>query len=119
MILGFLASLLGIGGGPINVSLLILMFGFPIKEAMLYSIASILFSQLAKLITIGFSTGYIRYDLKFLIYIIPAAVIGGLLGVKLSNLFSPKKVMIIFQVIIIMVLLINIYNGYQILLQNN
>ena len=43
IVLGFLSSLLGIGGGPINVSLLMLMFAMPIKEATIYSI-SIIFS---------------------------------------------------------------------------
>ena len=43
LVLGFLASLLGIGGGPINVSLLMLMFALPIKEATVYSICTIFF----------------------------------------------------------------------------
>ncbi|WP_148793570.1 sulfite exporter TauE/SafE family protein, partial [Enterococcus faecium] len=52
-VLGFLASFLGIGGGPVNVSLLMLMFALPIKEATLYSLSTIFFSQLAKLVTIA------------------------------------------------------------------
>ncbi|MCD5002369.1 sulfite exporter TauE/SafE family protein [Enterococcus saccharolyticus] len=113
LVLGFLASLLGIGGGPINVSLLMLIFGFSIKNAAVYSLCTIFFSQFAKLLTIGFTTGFAQYDLNLLWFIIIAAVLGGLLGSKVSSLLSPKKVVIVFQVLIIIVLLINVYNGLQ------
>ncbi|QGP77207.1 sulfite exporter TauE/SafE family protein [Tetragenococcus halophilus] len=115
IVLGFIASLLGIGGGPINVSLLMLLFAMPIKSATVYSIATILFSQLAKILTVGFTTGFLRYDLTMLWYIIPAAIIGGLLGDKVSRLLSPKKVTFVFQGVILLVLLVNIYNGIQII----
>ena len=112
LILGFLASLLGIGGGPINVSLLMLLFSISIKDATVYSICTILFS---KLLTIALTTGFSRYDLTILWFVIPAAIIGGLLGAKLSNVLSPEKVTIVFQSVILLVLFINLYNAYQIL----
>ncbi|MBO0471492.1 sulfite exporter TauE/SafE family protein [Enterococcus sp. DIV0242_7C1] len=114
-VLGFLASLLGIGGGPINVSLLMLLFSLPIKDATIYSICTIFFSQFAKLIVIACSTGFGRYDLTMLWFIIPAAIVGGLLGANLSNTLSSKKVTLIFQGVIILVLLINLYNACQLL----
>jgi uncharacterized membrane protein YfcA len=113
LILGFLASLLGIGGGPINVSLLMLLFALPIKEATVYSICTIFFSQLAKIVTIAWTTGFENYDLQILWFVIPAAIVGGLLGAKMSNLLSPQKVTVVFQTVIILVLIINLYNGYQ------
>lgn len=113
-ILGFVASLLGIGGGPINVALLMLCFGVPIKEATVYSIITIFFSQLAKLIAIGTTSGFSQFDLKLLWFIIPAAVIGGFIGAKLSGVLPSKKVTIVYQGVIILVLLINIYNGVRI-----
>ncbi|MGX6978869.1 sulfite exporter TauE/SafE family protein [Vagococcus elongatus] len=113
-ILGFLASLLGIGGGPINVALLMMCFYLPIKEATVYSIITIFFSQLAKLVTIGTTTGFQSYDLNMLLFIIPAAVLGGWLGAKLSGIFSEEKVSKVFQLVIFLVLLINIYNGIRI-----
>ncbi|KAF1299223.1 hypothetical protein BAU15_00840 [Enterococcus sp. JM4C] len=114
--LGFLASLLGIGGGPINVALLMFLFSLPIKEATGYSICTIFFSQLSKLITIALSTGFARYNLEMLLYVIPAAVIGGLIGARLSNIFPPQKVTTIFQIVIIIVLFINLYNGIKIIM---
>ncbi|WP_414840837.1 sulfite exporter TauE/SafE family protein [Enterococcus saccharolyticus] len=111
LILGFMASFLGIGGGPINVSLLMLMFAMPIKEATVYSICTIFFSQLSKLVTIAFSTGFVRYDLTMLWFVVPAAILGGLLGAKASQLFPAKRITIIFQGVILCVLIINIYNA--------
>lgn len=111
IVLGFLSSLLGIGGGPINVSLFMLMFDMPIKEATVYSICIIFFSQLSKLVTIGFSTGFAKYDLSMLSYIIPAAIIGGLIGVRASKILSEEKVTTVFEAIIVLVFCINIYNG--------
>lgn len=113
LVLGFLASLLGIGGGAINVSLLMLMFSMPIKEATVYSIGTIFFSQLAKILTIAGTTGFSRFDLTMLYFVVPAAVLGGLLGTNLSIIFSPKRVTTVFQGIIFLVLLINVYNAWQ------
>lgn len=113
LVLGFLASLLGIGGGPINVALLMLMFSIHIKEAMVYSICIILFSQLAKLATIAIVSGFGSYDLSILSYVIPAAIIGGIFGTKLSKNMTKEKVMKVYQGVIIIVLLINIYNGIR------
>ena len=45
----------------------------------------------------------------------PAAIIGGLLGGKLSHVLSEDSVMQVFQVVIISVLLINCYNGFKLL----
>lgn len=115
LMLGFSASLLGIGGGPINVSLLILMFSLPIKDATVYSIFMIFFSQSSKIICILISGRYLEFDLTVLIYIIPAAIIGGFLGAQLSNKMSPQMIEKVFQWVIIVVLLINSYNGFELI----
>ncbi|HCM89740.1 MULTISPECIES: sulfite exporter TauE/SafE family protein [Vagococcus] len=114
LLLGFLASLLGIGGGPINVALLMLLFNIPIKEATVYSIISIFFSQLSKVTTIFFTVDLNRYDLTILYYVIPAAIIGGFLGSFISGKVTDKRVNQIYQVVIILVLIINMYNGWSV-----
>lgn len=113
--LGFLASLLGIGGGPINVALLMLLFNIPIKQATVYSIITIFFSQLSKVITIVLTVNMARYDLSMLYYIVPAAIIGGFLGSYVSGKVSDEKVNQIYQWVIILVLMINLFNGWQVL----
>ncbi|GCF94181.1 hypothetical protein NRIC_20720 [Enterococcus florum] len=115
LFLGFLASLLGIGGGPINVSLLMLLFSLPIKEATVYSIGTIFFSQLSKLLTIAFSSGFGRYDLSLLLFIVPAAIVGGFMGAKFSKVLSEERVTTVFQLVIVVVLLINLFNGWKLM----
>ncbi|TLG73805.1 sulfite exporter TauE/SafE family protein [Culicoidibacter larvae] len=110
LFLGGIATLLGIGGGPINVTLLMLCFGMSIKPATVYSIITIFFSQLSKLVTVGFTTGYMVFDLSILWAIIPAAIIGGLLGAKISNILPSNKVMFVYRAVIIVVIVLNIYN---------
>jgi uncharacterized membrane protein YfcA len=114
LILGFLASFLGIGGGPINVAIFMWWFNWPIKNATVYSIVTIFFSQFAKLLTIS-QTDLTVYDWSKLPYIIVAAIIGGLLGAQLSRWLSEEKTRLVFQGVIILVMLLNAYNGWQIL----
>ncbi|EOL50752.1 sulfite exporter TauE/SafE [Enterococcus caccae ATCC BAA-1240] len=111
--LGFISTLLGIGGGPINVALLMLCFGIPIKEATVYSIITIFFSQAAKLGTIAQTSGFDRFDLTILLYVIPAAVIGGFVGALISGKISSERVTQVYQLVILLVLLLNLWNGVQ------
>lgn len=113
LFLGFIATLLGIGGGPINVALLMLCFGIPIKEATVYSIITIFFSQAAKLFTIAQATGFSRFDLSILLYVIPAAIVGGFVGAFISGKVSSERVTQIYQVVILLVLFLNLWNGVQ------
>lgn len=111
LFLGAFSTLLGIGGGPINVSLLIVCFGLTMKDATVYSIITIFFSQLAKLAEVGLSTGYQVYDLSLLLAVIPAALIGGYLGGVVNGKVSDQVVSKIFIVVVLLVIGINIING--------
>lgn len=115
LVLGFLASLLGIGGGPINVAILMWLFNLPIKKATIYSIVTILFSQLSKVSSIVLSATIASLDLSMLIYIIPAGIVGGFVGAWLSRRIPSERVSVIYRGVILIVLLINLYNGWQIL----
>jgi len=111
--LGFAASFLGIGGGPINVAVLTLFFSLNVKESAVYSVAIIFFSQLSKLITIFLSTGILPYShqWKTLLFILPAAILGGIIGSKLNRKSDDKIIRKIFTVVMIMLVMLNIYNG--------
>jgi len=109
--LGTLAAFLGIGGGPINVPLMMIFFGLNIKEATAYSIVIIFFSHLSRLITMGATRGFAYFDLSILPYVIVAAAIGGLVGARLSKIFSEKTVKRLFQAAISAVIVLNIVNA--------
>lgn len=111
--LGFVASFLGIGGGPINVAVLTLFFSMNVKESAVYSVAIIFFSQLSKLVTIFVSSGIEPYEhqWKTLLFILPAAILGGMLGSKLNRKFNDILIRKIFVAVMILLVLLNIYNG--------
>lgn len=115
LFLGGFSTLLGIGGGPINVSLLIFCFSLTMKEATIYSIVTIFFSQLAKLVETGTTTGYSIFDLSLLVAIIPAAIIGGYLGGYFSGKVSEEKVSKIFIAVVVLVIVINVVNGVMLI----
>lgn len=118
LLLGFLASFLGIGGGPVNVAVLTLFFSMNVKESAVYSVAIIFFSQLSKLITIFVSTGIEPYahQWKTLLFILPAAVLGGLIGSKFNRKFDDKLIRKVFVTVMVLLVMLNIYNGINYLL---
>ncbi len=111
--LGFIASFLGIGGGPINVAVLTLFFSMNVKESAVYSVAIIFFSQLSKLITIFVSSGIQPYvhQWKTLIFILPVAILGGIIGAKFNRKFDDKTIRKTFVAVMILLIILNIYNG--------
>jgi len=112
-LLGILASFLGIGGGPINVAILIFFFSFDTKEAAFYSLVTILFSQLSKITTVYLTKGFSGYDLKVLPFMVLGGILGGLIGSHLNNAFEENKIEIVFNCIVIfmfIVCMVNIVN---------
>lgn len=114
LFLGVTGSFLGIGGGPTNVALLVLFFSMTVKESAAYSVALILFTQASKLITIYAENQFVPYDLKILLFIIPCAVIGGILGAKINKKANEKVVKNVFSIVVAAVAVVNIYNAVSI-----
>ena len=111
VLLGSVAAFLGIGGGPINVPILMIFFGLNIKDATAYSIVIIFFSHFSRLVTMGVTIGYSYFDLRILAFVIPAAALGGLIGAKFSKIFSEATVKRLFMGAIFAVIVLNIVNG--------
>lgn len=122
--LGTFASVMAIGGGPINVVAFTILFSITLKEATVYSITTILFTQIARMVRMAteseyvyrYAEGYIyyegfaRFDLSLLLFIVPAAIIGGYVGGKLNVKFSEEQVMKVFKFVVTTTILINIWN---------
>ncbi len=117
--LGFMASFLGIGGGPINVAVLTLFFSMNVKDSAVYSVAIIFFSQLSKLITIFATAGFEPYahQWKTLVFILPAAVIGGFIGSSLNRKFDDKLIRKVFVTVMVLLIILNVYNGVTALIR--
>ena len=113
LLLGSFAGILAIGGGPINVAIFTIVFGITLKEATVYSITTILFTQLSRLTTMGITGGFSRFDMSLLMFIIPAAIIGGYMGGKLNVKFNNEQIMKIFKFVVVATIFINIWNIIQ------
>ena len=118
-ILGMLSSFLGIGGGPINVALLIFVFSFDTKNATIYSIITIMFAQISKLLTVIAGGGLSQYNLSILPYMLVGAVLGGFVGTYFNQKFSAEFIEKTFNAVQIMVMAICVFNIVKALAQFN
>lgn len=107
--LGCVSAFLGIGGGPINVAVITLVFGFEIKTAVIGSLISILFAQGTKLISIALKD-ISSFGIKLLPFVIVAGICGALIGRTLNKKASDKTVNLCFIAIQIMIIIMCIFN---------
>lgn len=110
--LGTVSSFLGIGGGPINVAVFLVLFSCDIKTAAIYSLVTIIFTQASSLTTTYFSGGFKRFDLELLFFAIPAALIGAFVGTKFNKKVSDETVNKLFRLATLGVIILNIYNFF-------
>jgi len=108
--LGIVSAFLGIGGGPINVALLIYLFSLNIKMATLCSIITILFAQFSNLFQIAVSTGFALFDMSMFPSMVMGAILGGSIGSWLNKKLDNKTVEICFNGVQILVFIFCIYN---------
>ena len=110
LLLGMTAAFLGIGG-PINVAVLTILFSFTMRDAAVYSVAIIFFSQLSNLITSFVNTHFEGFDVKYLLVIIPAAILGGFFGAKLNRKCNEKTIRTVFTASVCAVAALSLYNA--------
>ena len=108
--LGSISVFLGIGGGPLNVALLMLLFSYKIKDATIYSIATIFFAQLSKLGSIIISNKLFEYDLSLIPFICISAIIGGFIGTLINQKLKETSIERFYIFLITVLLLISGYN---------
>ena len=122
LFLGICSTFLGIGGGPINVAVLLLFFGMSMKQAAINSLITIIFSQLAKIVMALIDGTFVMlFSIDslptaadqswwiFLIILVPISIIGSLIGTWLNKKMSNKGVQIVYMATTIGIILINIY----------
>ncbi|HET7853492.1 MAG TPA: sulfite exporter TauE/SafE family protein, partial [Candidatus Methylomirabilis sp.] len=87
-ITGFLSGLLGVGGGPIMVALLILLVGVPVQVAMGTSLLAIVLPSVAGVIT-HFGLGHI--DIASAVPAVLAGALGAVFGARGALLLSAHR----------------------------
>lgn len=108
--LGLCSSFLGIGGGPINVALIIYLFSFDTKTATVCSLVTIFFAQVSKLWTIVMTTGFSVFDLSVAPAMVIGAIAGGFLGASFNKKCRETTVEKAFNAVQLLVLAISVFN---------
>lgn len=110
IVLSIMSTFLGIGGGPINVPVFMGFLGAAILDATYLSILVIFFSQLSNIVVYLTTGTFGMIELTPLLVMVPAAVAGGIFGGRLSQTLEPKSVSKLFNITIISLIVLNIYN---------
>ena len=110
IMLGTVSAFLGIGGGPINVTVLTVVFGMGIKTAVICSLSSVLLSQGAKTVSVLIQGGAEPFLIKILPFMIAAGIIGAVIGRALNKRAGEKTVKKLFIAVQILVVFICIFN---------
>lgn len=108
--LGTISIFLGIGGGPLNIIILSYLFSFEVKESVLYSIVMVFFAQISKLTQVYFTNHFSPYNFNLIIWLCAFAVIGGYIGSLINQKINDVSIKRVYDVTVIMLLLISIYN---------
>ena len=108
--LGVCSSFLGIGGGPINVALIIYLYSVTTKTATVCSIITILFAQISKLVTLALTTGFAVYDLSVAPVMVVGAIAGGFIGAVFNKRCKEETVDKAFNAVQLLVLAIAVFN---------
>lgn len=108
-LLGIMSSFLGIGGGPINIMILTLLFSVEGKEIAVNSILIILFSQVSSLIY-SLCIGIPVFELPWLFTMVFAGVAGGFVGSSILRRLSVKNMDLLFRILLMVIIIICMYN---------
>lgn len=115
ILLGAIASFLGIGGGPINLAILYIFFSMDSKKAAIHSIYIIFFSQATNLLFTIVSGNVPSFPPLVLLLMIIGGIGGGLIGSELRKNMNNKQVDVLFGVVMAIIIGISTYNfmSYQ------
>lgn len=114
-VLGMLAAFLGIGGGPLNMLALTIFYGMLHKEAALYSLFVIIFSQTAGVIT-ALVSGSALPQAALILTACAAGILGGIIGRRLAGRMNNSAVRTLYNcalVFIIAVCAVNVVSIFR------
>jgi len=111
--LGMMSAFLGIGGGPINLVVMFFFFSMSTKQAAIYSLYIIMFSQLSGLISSLVNHNVPDFTLLTLVLMVCCGIAGGLAGTKINKKIKERTVEKLFIGLMVVIILINIYNIFK------
>ena len=113
LLVGIISVYLGIGGGPLNIALLVYFFSMKAKDAAAYSILMIFFAQIIKMGTV--IRDFEKYNNVSLVILAIAifAVLGGWVGTKIQSKLSHETVEKMYLGLMVVLLLMNAINIFK------
>lgn len=108
--LGAVSVFLGIGGGPLNIAALTLFFSCGMKQATVYSLLTIFFSQISKIASMLIEGTFFSYDTKLMLVLVLFAIIGGFIGTWLNRKMTEKSIYRVYIGLLLALLTICGYN---------
>lgn len=108
--LGTISVFLGIGGGPLNIIFMIVLFSFNMKESVIYSISTVFFAQLSKLTQIYVFNQFKGYNNSLILWICIFAVCGGYIGTKFNIRLRSEEIEKVYRYTMVFLMVITFYN---------
>lgn len=113
VMLGMISAFLGIGGGPINLVILSFFFSMTSKQAALYSIFIIMFSQMASLAATILKRDVPSFQPAILVLMAACGIVGGLVGSGINKKIRNEFVDKLFLGLLVVIVCTNIYNIFK------
>lgn len=110
---GAISVFLGIGGGPLNIVLLLFFFSMKAKEAAFYSIVMIFFAQVTKMLAILWNFSSYIDHIDVMPFLVIFAVLGGYVGTLVQKKLTHEQVSRLYNVLMLLLLIINMINFYN------
>lgn len=113
LLLGIMSSFLGIGGGPINIAVLMFFCGMDTKTCAANSLYIILFGQITTLATTLITHSVPTFEIPALVLMITGGILGAVMGRKLNRRLDSRDVDRLFIGLMAVIMCICGYNMLQ------
>lgn len=110
LVLGMMSSFLGIGGGPINLTVLFFFYSMSTKKAAANSLYIIMFSQFASFLQSLISRTIPQVSTLILALMIASGIVGAIIGGHINNKIPDHVVDRLFIGLMVVIVGVNIYN---------
>lgn len=112
-LLGVMSTFLGIGGGPINLTVLFFFFSMDTKKAAANSLYIIMFSQLSSIVETFVNGKAPSVSIILLALMVVAGVLGGIIGGNFNKRISASTVNKLFIGFMILIVGVSTYNLFK------
>lgn len=114
-VLGLVAVFLGIGGGILNLAVLLVMFGLSNKDAAVYSLGIAFFSTLSKFVNITITHTIIHFNPIVLIAVVITVIITAYIGTALKMSMKNSGIGRLYSFVLLIMIIMTGFNFIRML----